>query len=162
MSIKENIQKIRQELPSNIIIVAATKTRSLDEINQAIKAGITIIGENYIQEAETKFNALNGKVNLHCIGHIQSNKAKKAVGIFDLIETVDSARLAQEIDKRCKDIKKIMPILIEINSGKEPNKNGVMPEDAEQLIREISGLKNIKVKGLMTMAPYFDNPEKDR
>ncbi|MBU1005541.1 MAG: YggS family pyridoxal phosphate-dependent enzyme [Nanoarchaeota archaeon] len=162
MSIKENIKQIKKELPKNIIIVAATKTRSVDEIKQAIEAGIDIIGENYIQEAEAKSNELKGKVKLHCIGHIQTNKAKKAVEIFDMIETVDSIKLAKEIGKRCQSLNKIMPILIEINSGKEPNKDGVMPEDAEQLIRDISTLKNIKVKGLMTMAPFFDNPEKDR
>ncbi|MFH1325091.1 MAG: YggS family pyridoxal phosphate-dependent enzyme [Nanoarchaeota archaeon] len=162
MSIKENIKQIKKELPKNIIIVAATKTRSVDEIKQAIEAGIAILGENYIQEAEAKSNELKGKVKLHCIGHIQTNKAKKAVEIFDMIETVDSIKLAKEIGKRCQSLNKIMPILIEINSGKEPNKDGVMPEDAEQLIRDISTLKNIKVKGLMTMAPFFDNPEKDR
>ncbi|MBW2975662.1 YggS family pyridoxal phosphate-dependent enzyme [Candidatus Woesearchaeota archaeon] len=162
MSIKKNIRDIRQELPKNITLIAASKTRSVDEIKQAAEAGIRIIGENYVQEAEKKYSELKGKVKFHLIGHLQKNKAKKAVEIFDMIQTVDSLDIAKEINKRCQDIKKIMPVLIEVNSGKEPNKNGVMPEHAENLIREISSLKNINVKGLMTMAPYFDDPEKDR
>ena len=159
---RNNIEKIKQELSSNIKLIVATKTRSIDEIKQAIEAGIGIIGENYVQEAERKFEALKGKVKFHCIGHLQTNKIKKAVEIFDMIQTVDSVEIAKEIDKRCGDIRKIMPILVEINSGKEPNKEGVMPEDAINLIKYISRLRNVKIKGLMTMAPYFDNPEKDR
>ena len=162
MSIKENIEKIRREIPSNVVLVAATKTRSAGEIEEAIAAGIGIIGENYVQEAEKKFLALKGKVKFHCIGHLQTSKVKKAVEIFDMIETVDSAKIAEEIDKRCKNIGKIMPLLIEINIGKEKNKSGCMPEDAKALIKEISALKNIGIKGLMAMAPFFDDPEKDR
>lgn len=162
MSIKENIQKIKQELPKNITLVAATKSRSVDEIKQAIDAGIEIIGENYVKEAEEKYQALKGKVELHCIGHLQTNKVKKAVELFDMIETIDSIKIAKEIDKRSKNINKKMPILIEINSGKEPNKDGAMPEDAINIIQEISQLKNIKIKGLMTMAPYFNDPEQNR
>ena len=160
MSIKENIQKIKRELSKDITLVAATKTRTVDEIKQAIDAGITIIGENYVKEAEEKYRALKSKVKIHCIGHLQTNKVKKAVEIFDMIETVDSIKIAKEIDKRCKD--KIMPVLIEINSGKEPNKDGCMPEDAINIIKEVSQLKNIKIKGLMTMAPYFEDSEQDR
>ena len=162
MSIENNIKKIKQELPANIELVAATKTRSVDEINQAIESKIKIIGENYVQEAEEKYNKLKGKVKLHCIGHLQKNKVKKAVEIFDMIQTVDSTKIAEEINKRCNNLNKTMPILIEINSGKEPNKNGVMPEDTINLIKDISKLENIKIKGLMTMAPYFEDAEKDR
>jgi len=159
--IKQNIAKIQKELPSDVKLVAAVKTRTIDEIKQAIQAGIEIIGENYVQEAE-EIKELKGKVKIHCIGHLQTNKVKKAVEIFDMIETVDSIKIAKEIDKRCEDINKIMPILIEVNSGKESNKDGCMPEDIKPLIKEISQLKNIKIKGLMTMAPYFKDVEKDR
>jgi len=162
MSIKTNIEKIRKEIPKNIEIVAATKTRSIDEIKQAIEAGITTIGENYLQETEKKHEQLKEKVKIHCIGHLQTNKVKKAVELFDMIQTVDSIKIAKEIDKRCNNINKTIPILIEINSGKEPNKDGIMPEQAINLIKDISQLKNIKIKGLMTMAPYFEDPEKDR
>ena len=162
MPIEENIKKIKKEISRNIRLVAATKTRTVEEIKRAIEAGITDIGENYIQEAEEKYSKLRGNVRFHFIGHLQTNKVKKAVELFDMIQTVDSLNVAKEIDKRCKDISKIMPILIEVNSGKEENKDGCMPENVESLIKEISKLKNLKVKGLMTMAPFFDNPEKDR
>ena len=162
MSIKENIGEIRKCLPSDVILIAAAKTRSVNETEEAISAGIRIIGENYLQEAESKFNELRGKVKIHCIGHLQTNKVKKAIEIFDMIETIDSEKLAKEIDKRCKDSGKAMDILIEINSGEEESKDGVMPKDAVELVKTISKLKNVKIKGLMTMAPYFDDPEKDR
>ncbi len=162
MSVKQNIQGLKQKLPVGITLVAATKTRTIEEIKQAIESGITIIGENYVQEAYCKFAILKEKVKFHCIGHLQTNKIKKAVEIFDMIQTVDSADIAKEIDKRCRNIGKIMPILIEVNSAKEKNKFGCIPENVEKLIKEISTLQNIKIKGLMTMAPYFDEPEKDR
>lgn len=161
MPIKENIERIKSELPQGITLVAATKTRSVDEIKEAVDAGIEIIGENYVREAEPKWLALKGTVKFHCIGHLQTNKVKKAVEIFDMIETVDSVKIAKEIDKRTT---KLMPVLIEVNIAKEASKSGVMPEEIIDLIKEISdlNLKNIKIKGLMTMAPYFDDPEKDR
>lgn len=161
MSIKENIEEIKKEIPDDVTLVAATKTRSVFEIKEAIDAGISIIGENYVQEAESKYKELKGKVKIHCIGHLQTNKIKKAVEIFDMIETVDSVKVAKEIDKRTT---KLMPILVEVNIAKEASKSGVMPENTIDLIKEISNLnlKNIKIKGLMTMAPFFDDPEKDR
>jgi len=162
MSIKDNLVKIKKEIPSHIVIEAAAKTRSIHEIKQAIDAGIKVIGENYIQEAEAKHEAIPNKVNLHYLGHLQTNKVKKAVNICDMIETVDSEKLAREIDKHCKTIKKVMPILIQINSGKEKQKKGVMPNDALQLIKKIAPLKNIKVKGLMTIAPLTKKPEQVR
>ncbi|MGC9337671.1 MAG: YggS family pyridoxal phosphate-dependent enzyme, partial [Candidatus Cloacimonadia bacterium] len=94
--------------------------------------------------------------------HLQRNKVKYVVRMFDKIETVDSVKIATEIDKRCKQIGKVMPVFVEINSGKEEQKSGVLPEDAEQLIRQIAGLQHIKVMGLMTMGPRFGNPEDSR
>lgn len=161
MSIRDNITKIRKELPLHVSLVAATKTRSISEIKEALKAGIKIIGENYVQEAEERL-VLKNQVKIHCIGHLQKNKIKKAVEIFDMIETVDSIETAKEIDKRCDAQKKIMPILIEVNIGKEQNKFGCMPKDVEKLAEEIKYLPNLELKGLMTMAPFFDDPEKDR
>jgi len=93
------------------------------------------------------------------IGHLQRNKVKKAIKIFDMIETVDSVRLAKEIDKQCKKIGKVMPVLIEINSAKEEQKSGVMPEDALSLMQDISRFENIKIMGLMTMGPFLEDPE---
>jgi len=160
--IKENISRISDELPEGVRLVAAAKTRQPEEVLEAIDAGVKIIGENYVQEAERAHQAAGDRAEWHLIGHLQKNKVKKAVEIFDMIETVDSAGLAREIDKRCGQIGKVMPVLIEINSGREEQKSGVLPEDAEQLIREISTLPNIRVTGLMTMGPRFGNPEDSR
>ena len=107
--IKENVQRILAELPEGVQLVAAAKTRTPEEIYQAVEAGLKIIGENYVQEAEQAFQIIGNRVQWHMIGHLQRNKVKKAVRIFDLIETVDSMRLAQEIDKSCSKIGKIMP-----------------------------------------------------
>jgi pyridoxal phosphate enzyme (YggS family) len=160
--IKDNVQRILGELSQDVQLVAAAKTRAPDEILEAVEAGVKIIGENYVQEAERAYAKVGNKAKWHFIGHLQRNKVKKAVSIFDVIETVDSVEIATEIDKRCNQISKVMPVLIEINSGKEEQKSGVLPEDAEQLIREIVGLQHIKIMGLMTMGPRFGNPEDSR
>ncbi|MCK4241345.1 MAG: YggS family pyridoxal phosphate-dependent enzyme, partial [Candidatus Atribacteria bacterium] len=153
--IKENVKKILDELPENVELVAAAKARTSEEIEEAIEAGIKIVGENYIQEAQRAWAVIGKKVKWHFIGHLQKNKVKKAVKIFDMIETVDSYDLAQEINKRCSQISKMMPVLIEVNSGREKQKFGVFPEDVLNLIKEISDFSNIKVIGLMTMGPRF-------
>ena len=160
--IKDNVKSILKELPENVDLVGAAKTRTPEEVLEAIEAGLEIIGHNYVQEAEKAFEAVGQRAKWHMIGHLQSNKAKKAVRVFDMIETVDSVKLAKAIDKACGNIKKTMPILIEINSGEEPQKAGVMPKDAVSLIREISELENIKVMGLMTMGPFSGDPEDAR
>jgi len=160
--IKDNVKSILKELPENVDLVGAAKTRTPEEVLEAIEAGLEIIGHNYVQEAEKAFEAVGQRAKWHMIGHLQSNKAKKAVRIFDMIETVDSVKLAKAIDKACGNIKKTMSILIEINSGEEPQKAGVKPEDAVSLIREISELGNIKVMGLMTMGPFSGDPEDAR
>lgn len=160
--IKENVKKILDGLPENVELVAAAKARSSEEIEEAIKAGVKIIGENYIQEAQKAFEIIGKGVKWHFIGHLQKNKVKKSVKIFDMIETVDSYPLAHEINERCKQIDKIMPILIEINSGREKQKFGIFPEDALDLVQEISPLPQIKIMGLMTMGPRFGNPEDSR
>ena len=160
--IEENVKKILDELPTSVELVAASKTRTPEEILQAIQAGIKIIGQNYVQEAQIAYLIIGQKAKWHFIGHLQRNKVKKAVEIFDMIETVDSIALASEIDKQCRRLGKIMPILIEINSGREQQKYGIFPEDMEDLTKKISGLKNIKIQGLMTMGPMFGNPEDAR
>ena len=157
--IKNNVQKIFNELPSGVELVVAAKSRSVKEILEAIESGVKIIGENYTQEAEEKFNIIGLKVKWHFIGHLQKNKVKKSVRIFDMIETVDSVEIASAIDKAAAEIEKVMPVLIEVNSGKEEKKSGILPQDAENLIKDISGFKNIRVSGLMTMGPLLKNPE---
>ena len=160
--IEENINKILSELPEGVELVGAAKTRSPEEILEAIEAGLEIFGQNYVQEAERAFEVIGGKAKWHMIGHLQSNKAKKAVKIFDMIETVDSLKLAKAIDKACHNIEKVMPVLIEINSGEEPQKAGVMPEEVIPLIKDMSELKHIKIVGLMTMGPFSGDPEDAR
>lgn len=160
--IKEAVKEIMDELPEGVRLVGAAKTRTPDEVMEAVDAGLEIVGENYVQEAEQVFEIIGNQAKWHMIGHLQKNKVKKAVKIFDMIETVESIKLARLIDKACKDINRVMPILIEINSGEEDQKAGVMPDDAVSLIKEITGLSSIKVMGLMTMGPFSDNPEDSR
>jgi len=162
MGIKENIRELLDELPPGVELVAAAKNRTPDEVLQAVEAGVKVIGENYVQQAETAAAAVGGKAACHMIGHLQKNKVKKAVALFDMIETVDSVELAREIDKRCAEAGRVMAVLVEVNSGREAQKAGVLPENAEALIREISRLPNIKVMGLMTMGPRFGDPEDSR
>ncbi len=160
--IKANVKEILAELPEGVHLVGAAKTRTPEEIDEAVAAGLEIIGENYVQEAERAFQVVGNRAKWHMIGHLQRNKAKKAVIVFDMIETVDSIKLAKEIDKCCGKIGKIMPVLIEINSGEETQKAGVQPDDAIALIQEMSALEHIKIMGLMTMGPFTGDPEDAR
>jgi pyridoxal phosphate enzyme (YggS family) len=161
-NITENVRRLLQELPPAVQPVAAAKTRTPAEIREALQAGIQILGENYVQEAEQAQAAVGKAAQWHCIGHLQKNKVKKAVEIFDMIETVDSLEMAQEIDKRCQQLGKIMPILIEVNSGRELQKSGVLPENAAALAQSISSLPDIRLMGLMTMGPAVGDPEDSR
>lgn len=160
--IEKNVKAILKELPPGVELVAAAKARTPEEILRAVEAGIRIVGENYVQEALAAFKVISHRVKWHFIGHLQRNKVKKAVEIFDMIETVDSLAIAEEIDKRCSQREKTMPILIEINSGREPQKFGLLPEDTEDFVSKISKLKNLKIQGLMTMGPFSGDPENAR
>jgi PLP dependent protein len=157
--ITQNVKKILSELPQGVELVAATKSRTPEEILKAIEAGIKIIGENYVQEAESKFAAIGNKAKWHLIGHLQSNKAKKAVKIFDCIETVDSADLAKAIDKECAKINKVMEVMIEVNSGCEMQKAGCLPQNVFALAKAIQAFKNIRLIGLMTMGSVEQGEE---
>jgi len=160
--IKDNVAAILRELPPGVELVVAAKTRTAAEILEAIEAGVGIIGENYVQEAADVFPAIGGRARWHFIGHLQTNKVKKAVEIFDLIETVDSIGLGREIDKRSAAAGKTMDILVEVNSGSEPQKAGVLPEEAEPLVRSLAALPHLRVRGLMTMGPFEGDPEDSR
>jgi pyridoxal phosphate enzyme (YggS family) len=160
--IEENTRKILSELPEGVKLVAAAKTRTPEEILHAAEAGVKIIGENYVQEAQKAFAVVGNRVKWHFIGHLQRNKVKKAILIFDMIETLDSLELAGEIDKQSRLAGKSMPVLIEINSGKESQKFGVMPDEAERFINEAARFENLKIQGLMTMGPAFGDPEDAR
>jgi pyridoxal phosphate enzyme (YggS family) len=160
--IEENVKRLLGELPEGVTLLAAAKERSADEISRAIKAGITMIGENYLQDTLKVINKVEGDAEWHFIGHLQRNKVKKVIEIFDMIESVDSLRLAEEIEKCCERKGKIMPILIEVNSGEEAQKSGVAPKEVAPLIGEISSFSHIKVMGLMTIGPRFGDPEESR
>lgn len=149
--------------PEDIRLVAVSKTVPPDRIRQAIEAGATTFGENYIQEAREKIQALADlQVSWHFIGHLQSNKAKYAVKLFDMIHSVDSIKLAREIDKQAAKIGKIQPILIQVNISEELTKSGTAPENTFELVTEANRLEHVSVKGLMTMPPFFDDPERAR
>ncbi len=148
---------------TDIRLVAVSKTMPVEIVKEAIESGMADFGENYIQEAREKITTLSTyPVTWHYIGHLQSNKAKYAVRMFDLIHSVDSLKLAKELDKCAQKIDKVQDILIQVNVAKEDSKSGVYVEDTSRLLKDISQLANIAVKGLMTMPPYFNAPEKVR
>ncbi len=170
---KTNIEHIRNRIkaaaescgrrPESIQLVAVSKTIPVERVKAAVVEGINIMGENYIQEARAKIEALaDMPVSWHFIGHLQRNKAKFAVQLFDLIHSVDSIRLAREIDKQAGKIAKNQAILIQVNTGKEAAKTGIYEEDAMALVREAAQLENVRIKGLMTLPPYFNAPDEVR
>lgn len=168
-TIAERVKTILTSLPSHVLMVAAAKTRTPEEVQAALEAGVAAVGHNYVQEAETMRRALTEwasqitrPARWHLIGHLQRNKAKRAVAIFDMIETIDSMRIAAAVDRHCAVITKTMSVLIEINSGRESSKTGVLPDEVEALARQIAGLPNVRIQGLMTMGPRFGEPEDAR
>jgi pyridoxal phosphate enzyme (YggS family) len=161
--IKQNVAELMAGLPHGVEVVAAAKARTPAEVLKAVQAGIEIVGENYVKEAKEAYDLVGKKAKWHFIGILRKHDVRKPMlEIFDMIESVDSLEIAGEIDRRCAQIGKIMPVLIEVNSGREPQKSGVFPEDAERLIRETANLGNMKVMGLMTMGPRFGNAEDSR
>ena len=149
--------------PLSIQLVAAAKGQPAPLLHEALEAGVGIAGENYIQEAQAKFEILSDPaIRWHFIGRLQSNKAKYAVRMFELIHSVDSARLAVELDRQARKAGKMQQILVQINISREPSKTGVDQDQALELIRSITALPNVRVQGLMTMPPYFDAPERAR
>jgi PLP dependent protein len=159
--VKDKYIEIKKTIPDNITIVAVTKQRTIEEIEEAVDAGITIVGENYVQEAMSKYRHIEG-LQWHIIGHLQRNKVKDVLKIFNCIQSVDSMRLAVEIDTQCAKLSKIMPILIEINIGGEESKYGIKTDEVLETVRQIARLPNLHIEGLMTLEPYFDDPKNAR
>ena len=157
--IKENIKRIKNEIGDrDVVLLAATKMNSPELINYAIECGITHIGENRVQELLDKYDNINKEnVEIHFIGALQTNKVKYIVDKVSMIQSVDRISLAQEINRRCKAIGKVMDILVEVNIGEEEAKSGVTPESLEDILRKISQFSNISVKGLMFIPPIFKN-----
>ncbi|HNQ34783.1 MAG TPA: YggS family pyridoxal phosphate-dependent enzyme [bacterium] len=159
MGIRENVREVLGGLPAGVELEAAVKSRSPEEIREAVAAGIRIVGANYVQEAAAVFPGLGPEVRRHFIGRLQKNKVKKAVELFDLVETVDSFELGAELARRAEAAGKVMPVLVEVNSGREAQKAGVRPEAALELAAALAGLKGLRVEGLMTMGPAAAGPE---
>jgi len=171
-SVEKNISIIRDQVgeaalrsgrdPFSVRLMAVTKTVDDERIREAIAAGVHLIGENYVQEAQRKIPLLGEGLEWHMIGHLQTNKSKYAVRLFHMIQSVDRIELARELDKRCGAAGMVMPILVEVNTGDESSKSGVSLGDALDLVETVSAFKNLSVRGLMTMPPWFSNPEEAR
>jgi len=148
--------------PSSVRLVVVTKTIDRERIAEAVAARAAILGENRVQEAKEKIEALGKMASWHLIGHLQANKAKYAVKLFDLIHSVDTLELAAEIDRQAAKIGKVQDILIEVNIAGEASKAGMAVKGAPSLVREAARLKNLSIRGLMTMPPYSENPEESQ
>lgn len=134
-----------------VTLVAVSKTRTVAEIEEAVRAGVQVLGENRVQEAEEKHGAVSLPVRWHLVGHLQTNKVRKAVEIFDLIHSVDSLRLGQEIDRRAERLGKVVDALVQVNTSGEGSKSGVAPEEALDLVGTLAGLRSLRVRGVMTI-----------
>jgi hypothetical protein len=172
--IAERLNKVREKIKkaaaksgrdaSEIVLVCAIKEVTIDDVKEAIAAGVTDIGENRVQDATAKHELLDKNIGVrwHFIGHLQTNKVKKALKLFDLIHTVDSIRLAEEIQRQAERINKMQSVLVQVNVSRERTKYGIAVEVLEDLVKAIRSMKNIMLLGLMTMTPYSLNPEDSR
>ncbi len=169
MSIADNLKIVQERIaaaakragrdPATVKLVVVTKTVDVERIREAAADGAVILGENRVQEAKEKIEKLGPIASWHLIGRLQSNKAKYAVKLFDLIHSVDSIELAKEIDRQAAKIGKVQNVLIEVSIAGEEQKAGVMIDETAALIRDAANLKNISIKGLMTIPPFLDNPD---
>ena len=169
MSIRDNLEMVKERIakaalskgrdPSDILLVAVSKTVEPERILEAVEAGVTDLGENRVQEARDKIEALGRIARWHLIGTLQKNKAKYAVRLFDMIQSLDSVSLAQELEKRAAKEGRQMEVLVEVKTSFEETKHGVEPAHVEELVKEILQKEHLVFKGLMTIAPYVDDPE---
>jgi len=168
-SVQDNLTKIQERMfaatrragrePDSVRLVAVTKRVPMERIHEAMDAGQHLFGENYLQEGREKIKALAGNAQWHFIGHLQTNKIKSAAELFDMVETIDSIKLAGHLEQSLSRQQKRMPVLVQVNIGRENQKSGVMPEKAEALIRGIRLFPHLEVRGLMAMPPFFADPE---
>jgi len=172
-TIAENLTRVRERMaraaersgrrPEQVLLVLAAKNVSAERVREAVEAGGTCIGENYVQEAAAKRQALAGlPVEWHMIGHLQRNKAKDAVGLFDVIQTLDSLRLAQQLNRRAQQAGRVVPCLVEVNTALEESKAGIAPDDLLPLLEQVCTLPNLSVQGLMTVGRLVPDPEQAR
>lgn len=150
----EKTKQILQELPSHVELIAVSKTRTKEEVDEAYRLGCRTFGENKVQELVAKYDP---NYTWHLIGHLQRNKVKDAVKYADMIESLDSIRLAQEIEKQCAKINKVMPVLVEVNISQEENKTGIAYEDCLDFIKECRQFPHLDIQGLMCVGPLTDN-----
>lgn len=172
MSIAQNLQAVRERMaraamaagrdPAGVRLVAVSKMHSAAEVAQALAAGQTLFGENYAQEAQAKIATVGPGARWHFIGHLQSNKARLAAGLFDMIESVHSLKLAQALDRHCQETGKRLPVLLQVNLGGEAQKSGCHPHEAPALAFALAALPGLELKGLMTMPPFYDDPDQAR
>ena len=165
-TIADNLQRVQQRIAAaaersgraaaDITLVAVSKTISVERIQEAISAGVKHLGENRVQEAREKIPQIDAPVTWHMIGHLQRNKAKYAVRLFDMIQSIDNQELAQEVDKRAAQVNRVMPVLIEVNTSGEASKFGVAPEQALELARQVDSLPNLQLRGFMTIAVFSE------
>jgi pyridoxal phosphate enzyme (YggS family) len=160
--IAENIQRIMKSMPPSVTVLAAAKTRSVQMVQEAYQAGIRHVGHNYVQEAAAMIPVVPEKLCWHMIGHLQRNKSRQALGLFDMIDSIDSQRLADELEKQAASLGRNVPVMIEVNIGEEEAKSGVQPDRAFQLAQYIRGLSRLKLVGIMTMGPLSGDPENSR
>jgi hypothetical protein len=147
---------------AEITLIAVSKRQSVALIQQAIAAGQHDFGENYLQEAKEKIARLGGQARFHFIGALQSNKAKDAATLCAMVHTVDRLKLARELNRHAEAAQRVLPVLVQVNVGREEQKGGVVPEKAEELLTAMQGLENLEIRGLMTMPPHRDNPAEMR
>jgi len=172
VGIEENLEAVQKRIaeaavkaghqPSEVTLVAVTKTIGSGPINQAIACGVAVIGENRVQEVVQKQPEITGPVQWHLIGHLQSNKAKKAVELFSLIHSVDSLDLAREIGRRALEVNKVQEVLLEVNTSGEPQKYGFGLEEALKALDEVKDVEGVKVLGLMTVGPLTEDDQRVR
>lgn len=172
MGIAYNLSQIEEKITlaceragrsrEEVKLIAVSKTKPVEDIQEAIAYGIRSFGENKVQELKEKMEILGDELDWHLIGHLQTNKVKYIVGKVSLIHSLENMRLAEALDKEAKKRKAIVDVLVEVNVAKEDSKFGIKPEDAEGFIRQVSEFENIRIKGLMTVAPYTDIPEENR
>ena len=170
--IKNNLEIINEKIkkaalkanrnPQEIKLVAVTKTATIEQIKEAISVGVKIIGENKVQEAKEKYQILSADIEWHLVGHLQTNKVKYAIEIFDFIHSVDSIKLAKEIDRRSLQFGMMTNVLVEVNVSGEETKYGIKPEEVEPFLKEISEFSRTRVRGLMTIAPIAEDKEEVR
>ncbi|HCB92761.1 MAG TPA: YggS family pyridoxal phosphate-dependent enzyme [Selenomonas sp.] len=159
---KARARRSREAADNPVQLVAVTKNHGIEAMREAIDAGVTDIGENRIQEAASKYEQLDRDVRWHLIGHLQTNKAKQAVRYFNLIHSIDSQRLAQAVDSAAAHISKVQDVLIQVNLAREESKSGVYREELDEFERFVAALPNLRLCGLMCIAPNYENVEECR